>query len=103
MEIPLDGVEPFGHAGMVSDDYGNNECARLKGSDEFEISSPRIYGGEGEEYSTMMAVPEAQQEGWSNGLYIGTSSSSVGLRRPVDISPEDWLHVADAMLDPNIN
>ena len=103
VEVPLGSVEPFGHAGMVSNNCGNNECIRVERSDVFEISSPRIYGGEGEDLPTMMSMREFHKEGSRNGSYIDTSSSSAAIDSSIDISPEDWLYVAEAMLDPNIS
>ena len=94
VEVPLDDDESFRDARIVSDDCGNNV---------FGSTPPRVHGGEGENQSKMMTVTEFQQESLTNGVYIGTGTSSVVTGSPVDISPEDWLYVEEVMLDPNIN
>ena len=49
MEIPLDGVEPFRYARIVSDDGGNKNCIRPEGRGVFEIPPSRNHGVEGEQ------------------------------------------------------
>lgn len=96
-------VEVLLDAGMISDNCGNNECIRLERRGVFEVSSPRIYGGEDEKQSTMMSMLEFDKGGSCNGSYIDSSSSSAAIENSIVISPEDWRHVAEAMLDHSIS
>lgn len=74
----------------------SNEYLSTEQNETVNISSLRIGDGEIEDQAMMMMMAELQQEGWADDSFIDGSSSIIN--NYIDISPEDWLHVAEDAL-----
>lgn len=76
----------------------SNECLSTEENEAFNVSPLRVSDGSIEDQAMMMVMAELQQEGWTDDSFIGGSSNNIDISSYIDISPEDWLQVAQDAL-----
>lgn len=76
--------------------FGGNGCndmfPRVEESGAVSIVSPPVCCGEIEDQAMSKTMLERHQDGWADSSFIDTNRRSIS--NSVDISQEDWLHVA---------
>lgn len=91
---PTTSLLPFRvNSSSGSNDRGSDGCLSVEDSGTANIAPLPACGDEIEDQAALIMAMEWHQEGWADGSFIGISSSSMD--DSIDISPEDWLHVAE--------
>lgn len=89
----------FGVSGSGRDSKNSSyKCLVVGGNEKVKITPPQVRMGEMENQAMMM-VMESHQESWADSSFIHTNNSSC-VDGSIDISPEDWLQVANDALSP---
>lgn len=92
---PTTSLLPFGvsDGSSGSNGRGSDGCLSMEDSGTANYAPLQVCGGMIEDQEALMMAMKWHQEGWADGSFIGISSNSID--DSIDISPEDWLDVAE--------
>lgn len=97
------GAKPTFGVNSSGGESNNSSYKRLivGGNGAVKIAPSQVRMGEMEDQALRMMVAESHEESWAGGSFIHTNRSLVD--GSFDISPEDWLQVANDALSPTLS